>query len=138
MTQIIQNIEKQILELQKTLNELKNQKLQVSRNFTGQYFAPYLGCLYRRMESDGIPIWEIFMELKKEWVILDAREAQKLESTFKTDCAISSEYQKAPQEEPEELKQQKVKKVNKSYATTSAEGGSSAVSVETSGSEVID
>lgn len=86
MPPTIEEIEAQIANLQKTLNELKNPKLTVTRSFTGQYFAPYQERLYRRMESDGIPIWECFLDIKKEWTIVDKREADKLEKIFVKDC----------------------------------------------------
>jgi hypothetical protein len=86
MSLTIEQIEQQISDLQKTLDELKNQKLKVSRHFSGQYFEPYQGRLYRRMESDGVPLWETYLDIKKEWVILDAKEMMELEKTYLNDC----------------------------------------------------
>lgn len=86
----IEQIEAQIAELQATLEKLKNPKLEVSRHFTGQYFAPYQGVLYRRMESEGIPVWESFIDLKKEWSILNLQETQKLEELYLKDCVSSN------------------------------------------------
>jgi hypothetical protein len=86
----IEQIEQQIAGLQKSLDELKNQKLLISRHFTGQYFSPYQGKQYRRMESNGVEIWEFYIESKKDWVILDTRESQKLEKMYHTDCVILS------------------------------------------------
>ena len=41
MALTIEQIEEQISSLQKKLEELKNPKLEVIRQFTGQYFSPY-------------------------------------------------------------------------------------------------
>ena len=84
MTQTIEQIEAQIAELQKTLEELKNPKMEVSRKFTGQYFKPYKGIQYRRMESEGIPLWEFFSV--KEWVLADKKQSEELEKIYLTDC----------------------------------------------------
>ena len=86
MSLTIEQIEEQIATLQQTLETLKNPKLQVSRNFTGQYFEPYQGLLYRRMESDGVPIWETYLDIKKEWVLTETRESRELEKTYLKDC----------------------------------------------------
>lgn len=86
MTLSIEQIEQQIADLQKTLEQLKNPKLEVSRQFTGQYFAPYQGKSLRRMESDGVPIWEAYVDIKKEWVLLSAKELKDLENTYQQDC----------------------------------------------------
>jgi hypothetical protein len=86
MTLTIEQIEEQIATLQQTLETLKNPKLEVARHFTGQYFAPYQGRLYRRMESDGVPIWETYLDIKKEWVLNEARESRELEKTYLKDC----------------------------------------------------
>jgi hypothetical protein len=91
MSPSIEQIEAQIAELQATLEKLKNPKLEVSRQFTGQYFAPYKGVQYRRMESEGIPIWESFIDLKKEWVSLNPQEAKKLEELYLKDCCSNQE-----------------------------------------------
>ncbi len=86
MSLTIEQIEEQIANLQNTLDELKNQKLQVARHFSGQYFSPYQGRLYRRMESDGVPIWETYLDIKKEWVLVESREHRQLEKTYQEDC----------------------------------------------------
>ena len=86
MSLTIEQIEEQIATLQQTLNELKNPKLEVARHFTGQYFAPYQGRLYRRMESDGVPIWETYLDIKKEWVLVQSQESRELEKTYLKDC----------------------------------------------------
>jgi len=96
----IEQIEAQIANLQKTLDELKNQKLKVSRYFTGQYFESYQGRLYRRMESDKVPIWETYLDLKKEWVPLNSTELRDIEKIYQQDCAIKKE---TPQETLEEF-----------------------------------
>jgi hypothetical protein len=78
----IEQIEEQIASLQKKLEELKNTKLEIVRQFTGQYFAPYQGKQYRRMESEGIPIWEIYLENKNDWVTLIHNESEQLEEFY--------------------------------------------------------
>lgn len=94
MTLTIEQIEEQISNLQKTLDELKNPKLEVIRQFTGQYFAPYQGRQYRRMESEGIPIWECFLDIKNEWVLVDTGENKQLEKIYQQDCVIVQETTK--------------------------------------------
>jgi hypothetical protein len=96
----IEQIEAQIANLQKTLDELKNQKLKVSRYFTGQYFEPYQGRLYRRMESDGVPIWETYLDIKEEWVLLNSTELRDIEKIYQQDCFTKKE---TPQETLEEF-----------------------------------
>jgi hypothetical protein len=86
MSLTIEQIEEQIATLQQTLETLKNPKLEVARHFTGQYFAPYQGRLFRRMESDGIPIWETYLDIKKEWVLVQSQESRELEKTYLKDC----------------------------------------------------
>jgi hypothetical protein len=101
MSLTIEQIEEQITTLQQTLEQLKNPKLEVSRSFTGQYFAPYQGRLYRRMESDGVPIWETYLDIKKEWVLTETRESRELEKTYLKDCV--SNTKETPQESLEEF-----------------------------------
>ena len=91
MSLTIEQIEEQIATLQQTLETLKNPKLQVSRNFTGQYFEPYQGILYRRMESDGVPIWETYLDIKKEWVLVNSKELRELENTYLKDCVTNTQ-----------------------------------------------
>ena len=91
MSLTIEQIEEQITNLQQTLEQLKNPKLEVSRNFSGQYFAPYQGRLYRRMESEGVPIWETYLDIKKEWVLVQSQESKQLEKTYVTDCVTGPE-----------------------------------------------
>jgi hypothetical protein len=91
MSLTIEEIQNQINTLQQTLDQLKNPKLEISRNFTGQYFAPYKGIFYRRMESEGVPIWETFLDIKKEWVAVTAKELKELENIFQTDCTTNEE-----------------------------------------------
>jgi hypothetical protein len=99
MTLSIQQIEEQMLVLQRTLDELKNPKLQVSRYFTGEYFNPYEGRQYRRMESGGIAIWESFLDLKKEWMQVGKAENAKLEKIYQKDCLVEEETIEEPTEE---------------------------------------
>jgi hypothetical protein len=91
MSLTIEQIEEQIANLQQTLEQLKNPKLEVARNFSGQYFAPYQGRLYRRMESEGVPIWESYLDIKKEWVLVQSQESKQLEKTYLTDCVAEPE-----------------------------------------------
>ena len=91
MSLTIEQIEEQIVNLQQTLDELKNQKLRVSREFSGQYFAPYQGRLYRRMESENVPIWEMYLDIKKEWILVDSKESKQREKTYRTDCTANQE-----------------------------------------------
>jgi hypothetical protein len=91
MSLTIEQIEEQIANLQQTLEQLKNPKLEVSRSFTGQYFAPYQGILYRRMESDGVPIWETYLEIKKEWALTPSKELKQLEKTYQDNCVTQRE-----------------------------------------------
>ena len=90
MSLTIEQIEEQIATLQQTLETLKNPKLKVSRSFTGQYFEPYQGLLYRRMESDGVPIWESYLDIKKEWVLVSSQELRELEGTYQKDCVSNT------------------------------------------------
>ena len=101
MSLTIEQIEQQIATLQQTLDELKNQKLKVSRYFSGQYFEPYQGILYRRMESEGIPIWETYVDIKKEWVIMESKQHIQLEKIYQQDCVVSKK--ETPQETLEEF-----------------------------------
>lgn len=86
MSHTIEELQEQILNFQKTLDQLKNPKMEIIRQFTGQYFAPYEGRQYRRMESEGIPIWECFLYIKQEWTILSSQESEKLENVYLKDC----------------------------------------------------
>jgi hypothetical protein len=81
MSLSIEQIENQILQIQKSLDELKTMKLKVSRSFTGQYFDPYRGKQYRRMESEGVPVWEVFNS-NKNWLLLGKEEIQNLEAIY--------------------------------------------------------
>ncbi len=90
MTPTIEQIQEQISNLQKTLEELKNQKLEISRNFTGHYFKVYQGKHYRRMESDYVPIWEIFVDVRGDWLCLDKRQTEELENIFIRDCIATT------------------------------------------------
>ena len=86
MTLSIEQIENQISELQQTLDKLKNAKLEIARQFSGHYFQPYNGILYRRMESEGVPIWESYLDLKKEWVVLNKKQSKDMEQSYLNDC----------------------------------------------------
>jgi hypothetical protein len=86
MTLTIEQLEEQIATLKQTLEKMKNPKLQVSRSFTGQYFEPYQGFLYKRMESDEVPIWEVYLDIKKEWTLVPSKQLMELEDTYQKDC----------------------------------------------------
>jgi hypothetical protein len=101
MTMTIQQIEEQMAMLQSSLDKLKNPKLQVSRYFTGEYFSPYEGMHYRRMESDGIPLWECFLDLKKEWIQLDKGKNIKFEKIYQQDCVVGETIEEPTEEEIE-------------------------------------
>jgi hypothetical protein len=101
MSLTIEQIEEQIATLQENLEALKNQKLKVSRNFSGQYFEPYQGILYRRMESDGVPIWEAYIDTKKEWTLLNSKEIKDLEKIYQKECVVTQK--ETPQESLEEF-----------------------------------
>ena len=102
MSLTIEQIEQQIATLQQTLDELKNQKLKVSRHFSGQYFEPYQGRLYRRMESEGVPIWETYLDIKKEWVPLESKETKQFEKIYREDCIVVDKKE-TPQDTLEEF-----------------------------------
>lgn len=89
MTLTIEEIQNQISSLQKTLDEMKSLKMEILRNFTGQYFKPHQGNQYRRMESNYIPIWEIF--IRSEWKVLDEKRSEELETIFIRDCVTGTE-----------------------------------------------
>jgi hypothetical protein len=91
MTLTIEQIEEQIANLQQTLEQLKNPKLEVSRHFSGQYFAPYQGKLYRRMISENVSIWETYLDIKKEWVLIKQKEMAEMERLYQQDCADDEE-----------------------------------------------
>ena len=91
MTLTIEQIEEQIANLQQTLEQLKNPKLEVSRHFSGQYFAPYQGKLYRRMISENVSIWETYLDIKKELVLIKQKEMAEMERLYQQDCADDEE-----------------------------------------------
>lgn len=111
MSLTIQQIEEQISKLQENLNNLKNEKLKISRKFTGQYFEPYCGKIYRRMESNKISIWETYIQTKNEWILMESKESKEMEklyqqycvSTKKTSQEDSVATKKTPQENLEEF-----------------------------------
>jgi hypothetical protein len=45
------------------------------------------------MESDGVPIWETFLDIKKEWVTLNSQEVNKLEEAYLKDCVSSNQQE---------------------------------------------
>ena len=53
------------------------------------------------MESDGVPIWESYLDIKKDWVLIETRESRDLENTYLKDCV--SNTKETPQETLEEF-----------------------------------
>jgi hypothetical protein len=53
------------------------------------------------MESQGIPIWETFLDIKKEWVPLNTQESKEMEQFYLKDCV--SDTKETPQESLEEF-----------------------------------
>jgi hypothetical protein len=86
MSVTIEEIKKQLSDLQKIVDSMKEPKIEVIRSFTGEYFKPYNGKQYRRMESENIPIWEYFWESKRDWVPLEKMESEGLEEIYIRDC----------------------------------------------------
>jgi hypothetical protein len=43
------------------------------------------------MESEGIPIWETYLDIKKEWVLVESKEHKQLEKTYQQDCVVLEE-----------------------------------------------
>lgn len=85
----IEEIQKQITELQKIVESMQKQKMEISRHFTGDYIKLYKGKQYRRMESENIPIWEYFSEEDSRWIIESEVESEKLEEVYCNDCVHS-------------------------------------------------
>jgi hypothetical protein len=42
------------------------------------------------MESDGVPIWESYLDIKKEWVLVSSQELRELEGTYQKDCVSNT------------------------------------------------
>lgn len=82
----IEQIQEQISNLQKLVDDMKSPKLEIGRFFTGQYFKPYRNIQYRRMESEGISIWEYYNTTKREWIVLPKTEVKELEALYNRDC----------------------------------------------------
>lgn len=88
MSVTLDQIKQQLVELQKVVDSMKEPRLEVSRRFTGDYFKAYNGKQYRRMESENIPIWEYFWDVKRDWVPLERPEAENMEEIYIRDCII--------------------------------------------------
>lgn len=86
MSVSIEEIKKQLAELQQIVESMKEPKIEVSRSFTGEYFKPYNGNQYRRMESENIPVWEYFWDVKRDWVPLERIESESMEELYIRDC----------------------------------------------------
>jgi hypothetical protein len=43
------------------------------------------------MESEGVPIWETYLDIKKEWILLETKESRNLEKTYQQDCITTEE-----------------------------------------------
>lgn len=87
----LEQVQRQLAELQKIVESMKEPKMEVSRHFTGEYFKPYNGKQYRRMESDNIPIWEYFWDIKRDWVPLEKIESENMEEIYIRDCFLKTE-----------------------------------------------
>jgi hypothetical protein len=84
----LDEVKKQLSELQKIVDSMKEPRMEVSRHFTGEYFKPHRGKQYRRMESDNIPIWEYFWDIKRDWVPLEKTESEEMEELYIRDCIL--------------------------------------------------
>jgi len=82
----IEAIQNQILELQTQLVELKKPKLSVIRTYTGEYFDLYEDNQYRRLVSEGIPIWEQHFSVHDKWIPVDNSGTAHLEEVYAKDC----------------------------------------------------
>lgn len=91
MSFTLEELKRQLADLQKVVDSMKEPRLEVSRHFTGDYFKPYNGKQYRRMESDNIPIWEYFWDIKRDWVPLERIEAESMEEIYINDCFLIHE-----------------------------------------------
>lgn len=91
MSVTIEEIKRQLAELQKIVDSMKEPKMEVSRHFTGEYLKPYNGKQYRRMESENIPIWEYFWDVKRDWVPLEKIEAEAMEEIYIKDCICTED-----------------------------------------------
>lgn len=85
MSATLNQVKKQLAELQKIVDAMSEIKMEVSRQFTGQYIKPYNGKQYRRMESEGVSIWECFSETDG-WVTLE--NPKELEEVYTRDCTL--------------------------------------------------
>jgi hypothetical protein len=92
----LEQVQRQLVELQKIVDSMKEPRLEVSRHFTGEYFKSYNGKQYRRMESQNIPIWEYFWDIKRDWVPLEKLESENMEEIYIRDCVLT------PEEKPKE------------------------------------
>jgi hypothetical protein len=43
------------------------------------------------MESDGVPIWEVYLDTKGEWTLLPSKELRELEGEYQNECVITKE-----------------------------------------------
>jgi regulator of replication initiation timing len=84
-TERIKALEDQLKELQSQLDNLKNNKLEVVRSYTGEIFSPYEGNQYRRLLSDDIPIWEQFNSSENTWILMSEDKSDYMESIYKTE-----------------------------------------------------
>jgi hypothetical protein len=82
-TERIKALEDQLKELQSQLDNLKNNKLEVVRSYTGEIFSPYEGNQYRRLLSEDIPIWEQFNPSENTWDLMPEEKSDYMESIYK-------------------------------------------------------
>lgn len=65
------------------------QKMKISKPFSGHYLHPYNEFEYRRTEYDGTIVWEYLDKAFGQWFVLDSEdESKSLEETFQRDCLI--------------------------------------------------
>lgn len=81
-TERIKALEDQLKELQSQLDNLKNNKLEVVRSYTGEIFSPYEGNQYRRLVSNDVPIWEQFNQSENTWDLLSEEKSDYMESLY--------------------------------------------------------
>ena len=72
-----------------TNKKFSEQKMKISKPFSGHYLHPYNEFEYRRTEYDGTIVWEYLDKAFGQWFVLDSEdESKSLEETFQKDCVI--------------------------------------------------
>ncbi len=69
--------------------KLKKPKLSVTRTYTGEYFDLYEDNKYRRLLSEGIPIWEQYFSVHDKWIPVDTSGTARLEEIYTKDCVAT-------------------------------------------------